>query len=134
VAPDGALLIADTGNGSIVRIDPRLGTLLDPAWISGLFRPKNMAWDSDGSLYVVELGANTLRRFDPDGNELPFRLSGTSLDRPFGIAYDGMGSMFVSSAYPTANRIDEVSLAGDEGTVSAFAQGMANPGGVVFRG
>lgn len=134
VAPDGALLIADTVAGAIVRIDPLLGTLLDPAWITGLSRPKNMEWDSDGSLYVVEGSTNSVRRFDPDGNELPFRLTGVALDRPFGIAYNGMDSMFVSSANPTANRIDAIALDGDQGSVTTFATGMANPGGVVFRG
>jgi DNA-binding beta-propeller fold protein YncE len=132
-APDGALLVADNGSGSIVRYDPLLGTLLDAAWITGLSRPKGMAWDSDGALYVVERSANRVRRFDPDGGELPFTLSGLALDGPFGIAYDRLGSMYVSSANATANRIDRIALAEDQGTVSTFATGMANPGGVVFR-
>jgi sugar lactone lactonase YvrE len=132
-APDGALLVADNGSGSIVRYDPLLGTLLDAAWITGLSRPKGMAWDSDGALYVVERSVNRVRRFDPDGGELPFTLSGVALDGPFGIAYDGLGSMYVSSANATANRIDRIALAEEQGTVSTFATGMSNPGGVVFR-
>lgn len=132
-ALDGSLLVSDNGSGSIVRIDPLLGTLLDPTWITGLARPKNMAWDSEGSLYIVERAANTVSRFDPDGNRLPFSLRGVPLDGPFGIAYNGLDAMFVSSANPTADRIDRIDLAGDSGTVETFATGMTDPGGVVFR-
>ncbi len=38
-----------------------------------------------------------------------------------------------SSASTSANRTDRVVLAGDSGTVSVFAMGMTNPGGVVFN-
>lgn len=134
VAPDGALLVADQVAGRIVRIDPLLGVLLDANWIAGLQRPKNMAWDSDGALYIVQRAINTVTRYDPDGGQLPFTLEGSALDGPFGIAFDGMDAMYVSSAGPTANRIDRIALAGDRGVVSTFATGMANPGGIVMRG
>jgi sugar lactone lactonase YvrE len=92
-----------------------------------------MTWDSDGALYIVERGANRVHRADQDGRQLPFTLQGTSLDEPFGIAYDGLGALYVSSASASANRIDRIVLAGDSGTVSVFATGMTNPGGVVFN-
>ena len=92
-----------------------------------------MAWDSDGVLYIVERGANRVHRADQDGRQLPFTLQGTSLDGPFGIAYDGLGAMFVGSANASANRIDRIVLSGDTGTVSVFATGMTNPGGLVFN-
>ena len=133
LAPDGALLISNNLDGTIARYDPLLRTMLDPEWITGLARPKNMAWDSDGVLYIVERGANRVHRADRDGRQLPFTLQGTSLDGPFGIAYDGLGAMFVGSANASANRIDRIVLSGDTGTVSVFATGMTNPGGMVFN-
>ena len=133
LAPDGALLISNNLDGTIARYDPLLRTMLDRTWITGLARPKNMAWDSDGALYIVERGASRVHRADQDGRQLPFTLQGTSLDEPFGIAYDGLGALFVSSASTSANRIDRIVLAGDSGTVSVFATGMTNPGGVVFN-
>lgn len=133
LAPDGALLISNNLDGTIARYDPLLRTMLDPKWITGLARPKNMAWDSDGVLYIVERGANRVHRADQDGRQLPFTLQGASLDGPFGIAYDGLGAMFVGSANASANRIDRIVLSGDTGTVSVFATGMTNPGGMVFN-
>jgi sugar lactone lactonase YvrE len=133
LAPDGALLISNNLDGTIARYDPLLRTMLDRTWITGLARPKNMAWDSDGALYIVERGANRVHRADQDGRQLPFTLEGTSLNEPFGIAYDGLGALYVSSASASANRIDRIVLAGDRGTVSVFATGMTNPGGVVFN-
>ena len=133
LAPDGALLISNNLDGTIARYDPLLRVMLDSRWITGLSRPKNMAWDADGSLYIVERGTNSVLRVDQDGRNLPFALQGVSLDGPFGIAYDGLGALYVSSANATANRIDRIALAGDTGTVSVFATGMTNPGGVVFN-
>jgi hypothetical protein len=40
----------------------------------------------------------------------------------------------VSSANPPANLINAIALRGDQGVVTTFAPGMANPGGVVFQG
>ncbi|CAB4880886.1 MAG: hypothetical protein F2793_06535 [Actinobacteria bacterium] len=133
LAPDGALLISNNLDGTIARYDPLLRVMLDSRWITGLARPKNMAWDADGSLFIVERGINSIRRVDQDGRQLPFGLQGVSLDGPFGIAHDGLGALYVSSANATANRIDRIALAGDTGTVSVFATGMTNPGGVVFN-
>ncbi len=133
LAPDGALLISNNLDGTIARYDPLMRTMLDRTWITGLARPKNMAWDSDGALYIVERGASRVHRADQDGRQLPFTLQGASLNEPFGIAYDGLGALFVSSASTSANRIDRIVLAGDSGTVSVFATGMTNPGGVVFN-
>jgi hypothetical protein len=134
VAPDGALLAAEQVRGSLVRFDPLLGTLLDPEWVVGLQRPKGIAWDSYGAMYVVQRPINTVTKYDQEGTQLPFALEGVALDGPFGIAFDGVDSMFVSSANPTANRIDRIQLAGDRGIVTTFATGMANPGGVAMRG
>ncbi len=133
LAPDGALLISNNLDGTIARYDPLMQTMLDRTWITGLARPKNMTWDSDGVLYIVERGASRVHRADQDGRQLPFTLQGASLNEPFGIAYDGMGALYVSSASASANRIDRIVLSGDSGTVSVFATGMTNPGGVVFN-
>ena len=137
IAPDGALLIAEQTAGRIMRCDPLLQTMLDPYWIRGLNRPKNMAWDALGNLYVIQRGSNTVTKYDPNGQPMPFTLTGVQLDGPFGIAYDGQQTLYVSSANPPANLINAITLqgdAGDQGVVTVFAPGMANPGGVVMQG
>jgi len=137
VAPDGALLIAEENLGRIMRYDPLLQKMLDPYWITDLNRPKNMAWDAVGNLYVIQRGANTVTKYDPQGNPMPFTLTGVQLNGPFGIAFDGNATLYVSSANPPANLINAITLQGtqaDQGVVSVFAPGMANPGGVVFQG
>lgn len=137
IAPDGALLIAEQNLGRIMRYDPLLQKMIDPFWIRNLNRPKNMAWDALGNLYVVERGSNTVTKFDPSGSPLPFTLSGVQLNGPFGIAYDGDMTLYVSSANQPANLINAITLQGnegDQGVVSVFAPGMANPGGVAFQG
>ena len=134
IAPDGSLLIADNVAGRIMRYDPLLRDMLEPNWITGLSRPKNMAWDLEGNMYVVQRGINMVSKFNPDGSALPFALRGVALDGPFGIGFDGQSALFVSSAGPRANRIDRIDLQGDSGVVTTFATGMANPGGLTFQG
>jgi sugar lactone lactonase YvrE len=134
VAPDGALLVADSGSNVIMRFDPLLTKMLNSKWITGLAAPRCMAWDADGNLFVVERSSNSVSKFDPQGRKLPFTLQGIALDGPVGIAFDGDESMYVSSANPTANRVDRIKLNGQIGSVNAFASGLANPSGVVFQG
>jgi sugar lactone lactonase YvrE len=134
ISPDGSLLIADNVAGRIMRYDPLLRDMLEANWITGLSRPKNMAWDLEGNMYVVQRGINTVSKFNTDGSALPFTLRGVALDGPFGIAFDGLGALFVSSANAPANRIDRIDLDGDSGVVTTFATGMANPGGLTFQG
>jgi sugar lactone lactonase YvrE len=58
MAPDGALLVTDMGNGVIRRIDlkaPGNPVTTVPADIK-LYRPSAVAANSDGTLYVVETG------------------------------------------------------------------------------
>jgi len=86
---------------------------------------------------VIQRGANTVTKYDPQGNPMPFTLTGVQLNGPFGIAFDGNATLYVSSANPPANLINAITLQGtqaDQGVVSVFAPGMANPGGVVFQG
>ena len=134
VAVDGALLVADDGSNLIMRYDPLLTKMLNPEWITGLAAPRCMAWDAHGDLFVVERSSNLVSKFDPQGRKLPFTLQGIALDGPSGIAFDGDESMYVSSANPTANRVDRITLKGEIGGVNAFASGLANPCGVVFQG
>lgn len=89
VAPDGAILIADTGNHRVRRVDPdgKISTLAGNGAASGpaadgvvatdtaLQDPTDLAVASDGTVYVVEGGADRIRRIATDG--LVSALAGT---------------------------------------------------------
>jgi serine/threonine-protein kinase len=65
VAPDGALLLADTGNNRIVRIDPTGGTTTVLARVTG---PRGLDVAPDGTVYVVDSGANRVLRLSASGS------------------------------------------------------------------
>jgi serine/threonine-protein kinase len=79
VAPDGAVLLADTGNNRIVRIDPLNGTTALFARVTG---PRGLDVASDGTVYVVDSGANRVLRLSASGSPLGY------LARTSGDLYD----------------------------------------------
>jgi serine/threonine-protein kinase len=79
VAPDGAVLLADTGNNRILRIDRLSGTTALLARVTG---PRGLDVGSDGTVYVVDSGANRVLRLSASGSPLGY------LARTSGDLYD----------------------------------------------
>jgi len=132
MSPDGALLVSNAGPGTVARVDPVSGAVLDPAWIAGLDGPRGMVFDASFHLYLGVRWTNTVNRYDVDGNALPLTFTGTALGEPFGVAVDASNRIYVSNS--ARNVVNRIVVSGDSGVVSDFATGLPNPGGIVFNG
>jgi DNA-binding beta-propeller fold protein YncE len=131
--PDqSALLVSCATSGTVAKVDPVSGQVIDPAFLSGLNRPRGIAFDPYWNIYVSNQGENTINRYTTAGRPLPFALTGQTITKPFGLAFDANGVLYVT---PTLSGVvQRVSIKGNSGTVSTFATDQANPGGLVFNG
>lgn len=67
LAPDGALYIADTGNGRILRLDSDFEITADLGR-GALQAPTGVFVDADGVIYIADAGKNAIIILDKDGN------------------------------------------------------------------
>jgi sugar lactone lactonase YvrE len=79
VARDGSLLVSDTGNNRIVRIDPAGDVVTVLARVTG---PRGLDVATDGTIDVVDSGANRVLRLSGSGSRLGY------LARTSGDLYD----------------------------------------------
>jgi outer membrane protein assembly factor BamB len=103
---DGSLILADSHNGRIRRIDPA-GTITTVA--SGLAAPVSVAAAPDGTLVVAEAGLNRIVRLSLDGRRTVVAGTGAprstgdggpaaraTLNVPSGVAVAGNGTLYVT--------------------------------------
>jgi RHS repeat-associated protein len=155
VAPDGSILIADTGNRRIRRVAPdgTISTVAGSGAATGadqdgvaatataLQDPTDVAVASDGTIYVVEGAADRIRRIATDGLISAFAGTGTAgfggdggvatgarLNSPSDIAVAPDGTVLIAD---TANeRIRRVVPSGVIDTVAGNGvRGFAGDGG-----
>lgn len=131
IAPDGALLVS-WGGTSVARINATTGEIINLNWLTGFRNPRQMAYDTSYRLYVADQLDNGVKRFDPLGAPIPLILRGAELTMPFGLAFNLKGDLFTSQT--RGRLIKKVELKGEVGIVSDFADGLPNPGGLVFIG
>jgi glucose/arabinose dehydrogenase len=117
VAPDGSLVIADTGNNVIRRVTPDgvIGTLagdgtfagrspreVEPAAHPRFSRPAGIAVAPDGSILVADSGNRTVRRITSDGKVRIVmggrRRIGASLTAPWDVVALPNGDVLVADA------------------------------------
>jgi streptogramin lyase len=91
VAPDGRLLVTDTGNGRILSVDPASGAATTIA--SGVNVPIPMAFGSAGDVIVAEHELGTLTRVGFDGTKTPFA---SGLRRPYAMVRALDGNYYVA--------------------------------------
>jgi len=120
-APDGAVYVADSGNGLLRRIDA-LGSV--STLLAGLQGLSALAVDHNGDILYTETTSHALWRWRP-GNPRPLLLL-AGLDRPAGVAIDAAGNVYVSEA--NANQIRKLSA---DGTVSVVS-GLNQPQGLAL--
>src|SRR4029077_800574 len=96
-ASDGSLFVTrrgagTAGTGSIVKFTPA-GVMITPPFASGLFLPKDLAFDSSGNLYEADSGSGSVFKFAPNGTKTTFNT--TALNAPQSLAFDRNGNLFV---------------------------------------
>jgi streptogramin lyase len=93
LAPDGALVITDTGNRRLLRLD--LATLRASIVSAGGWTPLGLALEPSGSMLVVDFDQGTLVRVSPAGARSTLA---RGLRRPYALARSGDGTVFVVEA------------------------------------
>ncbi len=141
---DGSVLIADTVNNVIRRVDPdgTVSTVFAQAPLFGLESPQGVAVGEDGSIYIAEAWGHRIRRKAPDGVVSVFAGTGSgpgggcttggdggpaaeaNICLPSGLAFGPDGSLYVAET--GANRIRRI---GPDGTISTVAGGAVVEGG-----
>jgi DNA-binding beta-propeller fold protein YncE len=151
VAPDGSILVADTINQRIRRIDPsgRIRTIAGngkrgfsgdggAATAASLQDPTALALGKDGSVFVADTGNNRIRVIRADGKIATLagtadqgfsgdggRASAAQVNGPAGVAVAPDGSLYFSD---TGN--NRVRVIDTNGTIATVAAGLNVPAGL----
>jgi glucose/arabinose dehydrogenase len=95
VAADGALLVSDTGNNRLRRIDPATGVITAFAEVG---TPDGMDVAADGSVYVVGGQDRRVVHVSASGARIGF--VGPALALPYDVEAAGDGAVYVLEAGP----------------------------------
>ncbi len=111
VEPDGTVLVSDTSNDRVRRIDPRTGrasTLLETG------EPRGLDVAPDGTIHLVEARRKRVGRFGPTGARLGG--SGHAFGDPYDVAVGAGGTAWVVDT-AASGRIVRVTAAGKAVTI-----------------
>ncbi len=90
VAADGSLLVSDTGNHRILRVDPASGAMASFAKISV---PRGIDVGADGTVYVVDGGTSRVVHLGASGRRLG--VVGPVFDDPYDLRVAPGGALYV---------------------------------------
>ena len=114
IAADGAVLVCDTGNDRVRRIDPATGVITAVAHVGG---PRGIDVAADGTIYVVDSVEKRLLRLGPSGARIGFL--GPSFGDPYDVEVADAGVAYVLEAGPTG----WVRRVAADGTVTTVSRG-----------
>ncbi len=117
VTPDGALLISDTGNGRLRRVDPSTHVITSTATIGA---PYGVAVGPDGLVYVSSITSDRVVRLDASGSVTPFA---TGLESPSSMTFDAAGVLYVTEGNTPRARIWRVGRDGTAAPLRRAASG-----------
>jgi DNA-binding beta-propeller fold protein YncE len=99
VDADDGVVVAQTGNGSIIRIDQEGNREI---LVSGLNAPTGVAISPEGEIWVAETGVDLdggrILKLSADGEIESFDTAQSGLTAPRGLCFDSEGSLYISSA------------------------------------
>jgi sugar lactone lactonase YvrE len=136
VAPDGALFVADTPNGRILKLAAGAKSLVVFGQDEKLKGIDGLAFSGDGTLYVNIVTRGALLRVARNADGTMGPLTELKLSQPVG-GPDGFrlieGNRFLL-AEGTTGRIDEVTIDGDGATIRVLREGLNSSPGVTLVG
>jgi streptogramin lyase len=114
VAADGAVLVCDTGNGRVLRIDPQTHATTTLIRVG---EPRGIDVAGDGSLFLVEATAKRVGRYSATGARLGD--VGPAFNDPYDVEVGADGTVFVleTAESGTIKRI------APDGSVSTLSSG-----------
>ena len=144
VDPAGNILVADTGNSRIRRIDAGTATVTTlagsragfsgdggPAVQAGLNAPRGMAIGPDLNVYIADSSNHRIRRVDTAGTITTVagngtagfggdgvRATATPLNSPRGVAFDGSGRLIIADTFN-----HRVRMIDDDGIIQTLVGG-----------
>ncbi len=125
VQSDGKILVADTNNNVIKRMDAD-GTNIQILG-SGFNKPRGVALQSDGKILVADAGNNSIKRMDADGSNI-VTLNST-FNQPHGLAVQSDGKILVADSYNSAiKRMDA-----DGSNIVTLGTGFSYPYGIAVQ-
>ena len=132
---DGSLLIADTGNHRIVRLNTTTGELTVVYTTSGpaLQWPSDVAVGADGGFLIADTWNHRIVRLSQHGELLfVYNTTSPSLHYPAGVSLDSAGRVFIADT--GNNRIVQMSASGEVMAVyKTSAPSLSAPLGVVVN-
>jgi sugar lactone lactonase YvrE len=106
---DGSLLVSDSGNGRLLRIDP--ATRATTVAAGGLRNPLGAIEAADGSLLAVEFDSGRLLRIDDR------RVITESLRKPYALTQSADGSLYVVEGGDVRRPSGRIARVADDGSV-----------------